>query len=144
MLSINPYLNFNGKCEEAFDFYKSVFGGEFVMLQRFRDVPPMPGAKPIADNELDRIMHVSLPMGNGILMGSDAPESMGFVVNHGNGQYISINTESEAETQRIFNGLAEGGSVHMPLDKTFWGAYFGMIADKFGVQWMLSYSYEQK
>lgn len=142
MTGINPYLNFDGNAEEAFSFYKSVFGGENAMLQRFSD---MPGNKSISDSEKNKVLHFSLPIGkNSVLMGSDIPGHMNFKLNYGNNFYISVNTESEEETTKLFNKLGEGGAVHMPLDKTFWGAFFGMVADKFGIQWMISYTYEQK
>ncbi|MCB0213152.1 MAG: VOC family protein [Anaerolineae bacterium] len=145
MKAINPYLNFNGNCEEAFNFYKSVFGGEFVMLMRFKDMPAeeMDEEHQISDSEGQKIMHVSLPVGQGaILMGSDVPSAMGTVQN-GSNFAIAISADSEAETDEIFNGLSAGGQVTMPLDKMFWGAYFGMLTDKFGIQWMVSYDYPQ-
>lgn len=135
MLSINPYLNFNGKTEEAFLFYKSVFGGEFGMLQRFSDIP---SENPIADIDKNRIMHVSLPIGSNLLMGSDRHSSMGDGI-QGNHFTITVNTDSEESTDKIFNGLSTEGTITMPLEKTFWGAYFGMLTDKFGIQWMISY-----
>lgn len=142
MTAINPYLIFDAECEAAFNFYKSVFGGEFVTIARFKDTPP--SEKPMPASDGNKLMHVSLPIGKGtILMGSDAPEISG-KVNKGNNVFISINTESEDEAERIFNGLSAGGKVMMPMGKTFWGAYFGMFSDKFGIQWMLSYDYNQK
>jgi PhnB protein len=135
MYSINPYLNFNGNAEEAFNFYKSVFGGEFTILQRYQDAPH--GEEQSA-GDAQRIMHVSLPIGKEtILMGSDVPENFpNFTM--GTNFFISINTENEKETDKIFNALAAGGKINMPLDKTFWNAYFGMLTDKFGVQWMVN------
>jgi PhnB protein len=141
MTVLNPYLNFDGNCEEAFNFYKSVFGGEFVTVMRFKDVP---AEYQMAASESEKIMHVALPVGqNTILMGSDTPAAMG-PTTPGANFYISIGTESEAEATRLFNGLSAGGQVTMPLDKAFWGAYFGMLTDKFGVQWMVSYDYNQQ
>ena len=141
MTAINPYLNFDGNCEEAFDFYKSVFGGEFLTVMRFKDVP---AEYQMAESEGQKIMHVALPIGQGtILMGSDTPAAMGPVTN-GNNYSIAIGTESEAEAARLFKGLSAGGQVTMPLDKAFWGAYFGMLTDKFGIQWMVSYDYNQQ
>ena len=142
MASVHPYLNFNGNTEEAFNFYLSVFGGEFTTLQRFEnipsDVPIPPGSNP------DKIMHVALPIGKEtVLMGSDVPESIP-PVTMGTNFCISINAESEEDAQRLFNGLSAGGQVTMPLDKTFWGAYFGMFTDKFGIQWMVNYDYRQE
>jgi PhnB protein len=139
MASISPYLNFNGNTEEAFNFYKSVFGGDFEVLQRFRDTPEV-DKLPEADR--DKIMHIALPIGGGqVLMATDALESMGQTLKVGNNVSLSINAESEAEANRLFNGLSAGGQIEMPLQKTFWGAYFGMFADKFGIQWMVNYDY---
>ena len=142
MATINPYLNFPGSTEEAFNFYKSVFGGEFLSFQRFKDTP---AADNVPDNEKDKIMHVSLPIGNGnVLMATDALESMGHKVMVGNNFYISINPESKEEAERLFNGLAAGGKIEMPLQDQFWGAYFGTFTDRFGIQWMVNYSYNQQ
>ena len=136
MATANPYLNFNGNTEEAFNFYKSVFGGEFATLQRFKETPE---AGKIPANEQDKIMHIALPIGNGnILMATDALESMGQNLKVGNNFSISLSTESEEEAEKLFNGLSEGGKVTMPLQKTFWGAYFGMLTDRYGVNWMFN------
>ncbi len=141
MKSINPYLNFSGNTEEAFNFYKSVFGGDFSMLQRFKDTPE---AGKISDEEKEKLMHVSLPIGKGnILMGTDALESQGWKLTFGNNFSLAAETESKEEADKIFKGLSEGGQVTMPLADTFWGAYFGMTKDKFGIQWMVSYTYPQ-
>lgn len=145
MKAVNPYLNFSGNCEEVFNFYKSVFGGEFVTVMRFKDVPAeeLDESHQLPENEAEKIMHVALPIGPGtILMGSDTPDAMGPVTT-GTNFSISISADSEAEATELFNGLSAGGQVSMPLDKTFWGAYFGMLTDKFGVQWMVSYDYNQ-
>lgn len=137
MATINPYLNFMGNTEEAFNFYKSVFGGEFVALQRFKDTPEKDKIPP-ADQ--DKLMHVALPIGQGnVLMGTDALESMGQKLTTGNNFSISINTSSEEEVNTLFSKLSTGGQVTMPLEKMFWGAYFGMLTDKFGIQWMVSH-----
>lgn len=142
MASINPYLNFPGNTEEAFNFYKSVFGGEFVVLQRFKDTSEG-GKLPEADQS--KIMHIALPIGNGgMLMATDALASMGQTLTQGNNFYISINAESEADADKFFNGLSAGGVVEMPLEKTFWGAYFGAFKDKFGIQWMVNFDYGKK
>jgi PhnB protein len=142
MVSINPYLNFMGRTEEAFNFYKSVFGGRFTVFQRFRDVP---GGEKMAESDQEKIMHIALPIGQGnILMGTDALESMGQSITTGNNFYISITPESEAEADEIFNRLSGGGQVTMPLDTAFWGAYFGMLTDKFGVQWMVNFDRTQQ
>ncbi len=141
MATLNPYLNFQGNTEEAFNFYKSVFGGEFKVLQRFKDTPE---AGNIPAHERDKIMHVALPAGKGnVLMGTDALESMGHKLTEGNNISLSLNTESEEESDRLFNGLAKGGQVEMPLQKVFWGAYFGMLTDKFGIKWMVNYDYNK-
>lgn len=142
MVAINPYLNFLGNTEEAFNFYKSVFGGEFTTFQRFKDVP---GIENISEADKEKIMHVSLPIGkDGVIMATDALESMGHKIIIGNNINISINVESEKEAEQIFNGLSAGGKVEMALEKTFWGAYFGMFEDKFGIKWMVNYDYDKK
>ncbi|HWB28463.1 MAG TPA: VOC family protein [Chitinophagaceae bacterium] len=137
MTKINPYLNFMGNTEEAFTFYKSVFGTEFISLQKFKDTPH--GAN-MSDADKEKIMHVALPIGdNIILMGTDMLESMGQTLNTGNNFSLAISPAGEEEAAKLFNALAEGGTVTMPLAKAFWGAYFGMLTDKFGVQWMVNY-----
>lgn len=142
MAQINPYLTFNGNCEEAFNFYKSVFGGEFPYIGRFKD---MPSETPLPENVGNLIMHVTLPISSEtILMGSDSNEAFGQVAQAGTNVAISINTDSEDEATKLFNGLSAGGKVTMPLEKTFWGAFFGMFTDKFGIHWMVNYDYEQK
>ena len=139
MAGVNPYLNFNGNIEEAFNFYKTVFGGEFASVMRFKDAP----AEYRAPGEDNKIMHISLPIGNGtVLMASDVPDSFG-KVNMGSNMHIAISTSSEEEANKLFKGLSTGGKVTMPHDKTFWGSYFGMLTDKFGVQWMGSYDYNR-
>ena len=137
MATLNPYLNFKGNTEEAFNFYKSVFGGEFTGLQRFKDTPE--GDK-LSPAEKEKIMHVSLPIGKGnVLMATDAIESMGHKLTVGNNFHISISPDTKEETTKLFNGLSAGGNVTVPLQKMFWGATFGMFTDKFGVQWMVNY-----
>ncbi len=136
MTILNPYLNFNGNAEEAFTFYKSVFGGEFNSFQRFKDVPAGVGAS-VKDPQ--KILHVALPLGkDSILMGSDVPDMYPPVV-MGTNFSISINASSEKEADKLFADLSAGGNVLMPLEKTFWGAYFGMLCDKFGISWMVNY-----
>lgn len=141
MASLHPYLNFPGTTEEAFNFYRSVFGGEFTALQRFKETPEadrMPAA------EQDKIMHIALPIGKGVvLMATDALESMGQTLIPGNNFYLSLDTDSEEEADKLFNALSAGGEVTMPLDKAFWGAYFGMLTDKFGIRWMVNYDYNE-
>jgi PhnB protein len=135
---IVPYLTFSGKTEEAFNLYKSVFGGEFTSVQRFGDTPH--GAN-LPENERKLIMHLSLQTANGdTLMGNDHMEAMGPLV-VGNNFSISVHPKSEADARRIFDGLAAGGTVLMPIDKVFWGAYFGMLIDAFGVKWVVNYQY---
>lgn len=139
MASINPYLTFNGNCEEAFNFYKSVFGGDFAYVGRFNEMPPQEG-KTMPEEEGNRIMHISLPIGNGAaLMGSDTGGEWAQGYSAGNNFSISINAESKDEADKLFNGLAAGGQVTMPMSNTFWGSYFGMCTDKFGISWMMSY-----
>jgi PhnB protein len=141
MATMNTYLNFMGNTEEAFNFYKSVFGGEFVSLQRFKDHPEACGGIPAA--EQNGIMHVALPIGKSMLMGTDAVESMGQKVIVGNNISISLSVDSEKEADTLFNKLGAGGNAMMPLQKMFWNAYFGMLTDKFGIQWMVNYDYNQ-
>ena len=132
MKAINPYLNFSDNCEAAFEFYKSIFGGEFLTVMRFKDVPAE--VMEVPASEAEKIMHMALPIGQGtILMGSDVPEAMGAVTS-GDNFAISLSADSEAEATALFNKLSAGGQVTMPLDKAFWGDYFGMLTDKFGVQ----------
>lgn len=141
MTTINPYLNFSDNCEEAFNFYKSVFGGEFLYIGRYSE---MECDQPPSESEANKIMHVSLPIGNGtILMGSDTPDSFG-PPTVGNNFSISANPDSEEEANRLFNGLSAGGTVKMPMQKTFFAAAFGMCIDKFGIHWMVNYSVDQK
>ena len=136
MAVINPYLSFAGNCDEAFEFYRSVFGGEFAMKSRFTD---MDCGMEIVEAEKDYIMHVSLPISDGsILMGSDVPSAMGGV-NHGNSYSIAIAPDSEDEARRLFDGLSAGGTVTMPMDNAPWGALFGMFTDKFGFNWLVNY-----
>jgi PhnB protein len=138
MTSINPYLTFNGNCEEAFNFYKSVFGGEFGYIGRFKDMPADP-KYPVPEDEKEKIMHVSLPISKETaLMGSDSSSSFGKATVEGNNFSISVNTDSVGEVTRIYNALVVGGTVKMPLEKTFWGAYFGMLTDQFGIHWMVN------
>lgn len=140
MATINPYLTFNGNCEEAFNFYKSVFGGEFPYVGRFKDMPADPNHPPMPASEAEKIMHISLPISKEtILMGSDSSEAYGKATVMGNNFSLSVNTDSEGEAKKIFDALSSGGKVTMPLEKTFWGALFGMLTDKFGIQWMVSF-----
>ncbi len=139
---INTYLTFPGNCEEAFNFYKSIFGGEFPYIGRFKDMPAEQ-CGPIPDNAKEKIMHMSLPIGNSVLMGSDAIEGFGPPHIAGNNFSLSVNTGSDAEADKLFSALSTGGQTIMPLGKTFWGSYFGMLTDKFGIQWMVSHEQEK-
>jgi PhnB protein len=140
MKTANPYLNFNGNTEEVFSFYKSVFGGEFSSLIRFSDFPE---AGNVPEDAKNQIMHISLPLGpRNMLMGTDATESMGFKLITGNNISILLDVENEAEGDRLFRALSENGTVAMAMQKTFWGAYYGMCTDKYGIQWMINYTYE--
>jgi PhnB protein len=136
MNSLNPYLNFNGNTEEVFNFYKSVFGGEFAMLMRFGETP---GCENMPETEKNGIMHVALPIGSSVLMGTDVPKSMEQVT-AGTNMSISINVSSREEADRVYNGLSAGGKATMPMDDMFWGDYYGMLTDKFEIQWMISYN----
>lgn len=137
-MNINPYLNFAGNTEEAFNFYKSVFGGEFAMLQRFKDTPE-PGKLPPGTENM--IMHIALPIGNGnLLMATDAPEQMGFTLTAGNNFYICISPDSREQATHLYNGLSAGGVIEMELADMFWGAYYGSFTDKFGIKWMINFT----
>ncbi len=144
MNTINPYLHFNGSCEEAFNFYKSTFGGEFSYLGRYSEMPENPDS-PISEEEKEKIMHMSLPISeHSMLMGSDASDAFGGAVSQGSNFSVSVSPSSEKETDRLFAGLSEGGQVKMPPAKTFWGSYFCMFTDKFGIHWMIDYMAEHK
>lgn len=140
MATVNTYLNFPRNTEEAFNFYKSVFGGEFTGgISRFMDVPPSENMPPLPEEDKNLVMHVALPiLGGHVLMGTDAPESMGFNVNFGNNVYISLHPDTREDTKRLFNALSEGGKVEMELQDMFWGDYYGSCKDKYGVQWMFN------
>lgn len=142
MAGVSTYLNFARETEAAFTFYKSVFGTEFEAdFVRFSDMPPQEGQPEVADEDKNLIVHVTLPiLGGHKLMGTDAPESMGFKIDHGNAFYIQLRPDSRAEADRLFNALSEGGAVEMPMEDAFWGDYFGACTDKFGVKWMVAYS----
>ncbi|WAC15245.1 VOC family protein [Dyadobacter pollutisoli] len=138
MPKLNTYLNFDGNTEEAFNFYKSVFGGEFMSVNKMSD---MPGAEQLPENEKNRLMHIALPIGSAgdVLMASDTVPSMGHVLNVGNNAYVSVFTDSREEADRLFNGLSAGGEIEMALDDMFWGDYFGSFKDKYGVGWMINF-----
>jgi len=137
MALINPHINFNGNAEEAFTFYKSVFGGEFARITRFKDLSSP--EFPIAEKEANKIMHIALPIGKNILMANDVPESMGQVNENENRSKISISAESREEADKLFNGLSVGGQIEMPIADSPWGSYFGMFRDKFGIEWMVDF-----
>lgn len=139
MASVSTYLNFPRSTEEAFNFYKSVFGTEFSGdgFMRFGGMPPQEGAPPLAEEDKNLVIHVGLPiLGGHMLMGSDAPESMGFKISEGNNSYICLAPDTRAETKRLFDALSAGGKIEMELQDMFWGSLFGTCADKFGIRWM--------
>lgn len=139
MVGVSTYLNFDGTTEEAFNFYKQVFGTEFDGgIQRMGDVPPQEGQPPLSEADKNLVMHVTLPiLGGHRLMGTDATESLGFKLVQGNNVYISLDPGSRAESDRLFKELSEGGKVEMAMQEMFWGDYYGSFTDKFGVQWMI-------
>jgi PhnB protein len=143
MARTSTYLNFSRNTEEAFNFYKSVFGGDFTSggIARFKDIPSSDGAPPIAEADKNLVMHIELPITGGhLLMGTDAPESMGFKVNTGNNIHINLEPDTRDEANRLFKGLSAGGKVTMEMQEMFWGAYFGSLTDKYGVMWMVNCS----
>jgi PhnB protein len=139
MATINPYINFNGNAEEAFNFYKSVFGGEFVTLVRFKDMPSNPEFT-ISESEAEKIMHIALPIGkHNVLMANDVPEFMGRVNENENRSKIAVSAESKEEADKIYNGLSVGGNIEMPIADSPWGSYFAMFRDKYGIEWTVDY-----
>jgi PhnB protein len=140
MAKVSTYLNFSRNTEEAFNFYKQVFGGDFVGgIARFSDIPPSEKMPPLPEADRNLVMHIVLPiLGGHNLMGTDAPESMGFVVDFGNNVYINLEPDTREETKRLFDALSAGGKVEMELQDMFWGDYYGSCKDKFGVQWMFN------
>ena len=143
MAQINPYIHYNGNAEEAFTFYKSVFGGEFAMISRFKDMSSP--EFPVSESEADKIMHIALPIGrSSVLMGSDTPEFMGKQNENENRSKISISAESREEADQIFNGLSAGGNVEMHIAESPWGSYFGMFRDKYGIEWMVDFDPKYK
>lgn len=142
MAKTSTYLNFSRNTEEVFNFYKSVFGGDFVdgKINRFSEIPPMEGMPPVAEADKNLVMHVALPiLGGHLLMGTDAPASMGFTVNQGNNVYISLHPDSRSEADLLFAKLSAGGVIEMPMQDMFWGDYYGSFTDKFGIRWMVNY-----
>jgi PhnB protein len=141
MARVSTYLNFARSTEEAFNFYKAVFGTDFPenSIMRFGDMPPQEGAPEMSEEDKKLLVHIELPITGGhLLMGTDAPESMGFNMNFGNNMHIMLEPDTRAESQKLFDALSAGGQVTMPLQDMFWGAYFGSCIDKFGVQWMVN------
>lgn len=137
MAVINPHINFNGNAEEAFNFYKSVFGGEFEKIIRFKDLAS--SDFPVSDEESNKIMHIALPIGKNVLMANDVPQSMGQTNENENRSKISISAESKEEADRLFNGLSAGGQIEFPIADSPWGTYFGMFRDKYGIEWMVDF-----
>lgn len=142
MALINPHINFNGNAEEAFLFYKSVFGGEFAKVMRFKDMES-PDFQ-VSEKEAHKIMHIALPIGNNVLMGNDVPEILGKTNENENRSKIAISAESREEAERLFYGLSQGGQVEMPISDSPWGSYFGMFRDKYGIEWMVDYDANYK
>ncbi|MCA9919166.1 MAG: VOC family protein [Anaerolineales bacterium] len=141
MTAITAYVNYNGNCEEAFNFYATVFEGSSLNFDRFSS---MPNADQMPQSDQNKIMHAALTLGNqGLIMGSDVLQGMGGEVVFGNNFGLTLQPDSEAETIRLFNALSAGGNVTMPLEKTFWNATFGMFTDKFGINWMINYDHGQ-
>jgi PhnB protein len=137
MAQINPHINFNGNAEEAFTFYKSVFGGEFAKIMRFKDISSP--EFPVTENDANKIMHIALPIGKNILMANDVPESMGQINENENRSKISISAESKEEADKLFNGLSVGGQIEAPIGDSPWGSYFGMFRDKYGIEWIVDF-----
>ncbi len=137
MAQINPYINFNGNAEEAFNFYKSVFGGEFTMIKRFKDLS-MPEFN-VSEHEANKIMHIALPIGKNNLMANDVPEILGQVNENENRSKICISAESREEADTLYGGLSAGGTIEMPIGDSPWGTYFGMFMDKYGIEWMVEF-----
>lgn len=142
MAVINPHINFNGNAEEAFTFYKSVFGGEFAKIMRFKDLSSP--EFPVAEKEANKIMHIALPIGKNVLMANDVPEFMGKTNEKENRSKISISAESKEEADKLFNGLSAGGQIEMPIADSPWGSYFGMFRDKYGIEWMVDFDSNYK
>jgi PhnB protein len=138
MAQINPHINFNGNAEEAFIFYKSVFGGEFGPIVRFKDIAS--DEFPVSENEADKIMRIILPIGGNTLIANDVPEAMGRVSENENRSKIAVTAESKEEADKIFNGLSAGGAVEMPMAESPWGTYFAMFRDQFGIEWTIEFN----
>ena len=143
MSSVSVYLTFKGNCRQAFDFYKAVFGGEFLSSSTFAEMPPQEGMPPIPEEMKNQIMHVTLPIGDTVLMGSDTGGEWAPNFQQGNNFSLSYNADSKADAERVFAALSANGHVTMPMDQTFWGSYFGMLTDSFGINWMVSFDTEE-
>lgn len=137
MATINPHINFNGNAEEAFTFYKSVFGGEFSKIMRFKDLASSDFE--VSESEANKVMHIALPIGKNTLMANDVPDFLGRTNENENRSKISISTENKEEADKLFNGLSLGGQIEMPMTESPWGSYFGMFRDKYGIEWMVSF-----
>jgi len=140
MARVSTYLNFADNTEQAFQFYRTVFGGEFIGgIRRFEQIPPQEGAPPMGEELKNLVMHVELPiLGGHVLMGSDAPPAMGFNVQFGNNVHINLEPDTREESKRLFDALSAGGTVSMPIQDMFWGAYFGSLTDQFGIHWTIN------
>lgn len=143
MATTNIYLNFNGTCEAAFNFYKSVFGGEFGYFSRFGEMPESEEYK-VSDAYKNQVMHVSLEIGSSVLMGSDCGEEQAPHFVQGNNFSVSVTADSKGEADKLFNALATGGTITMPIESTFWGDYFGMLTDKYGINWMVAFAEQEQ
>lgn len=144
MTTVNAYLTFDGNCQEAFNFYKSVFGGDFGYVGKFKDMPENP-EYPVAESDKDKIMHIALPISKEtIIMGADVGGEWSENLHQGNNFSISVNTDTKNEADRLFDGLSKNGKIMMPMNQTFWGSYFGMFVDQFGIQWLVSFDETSK
>ena len=141
MAQINPHINFNGNAEEAFNFYKSVFGGEFTKIIRFKELSSP--EFPLSVNDTNKIMYIELPIGKNILIANDVPDSMGRTNENENRSKISISAESKEEADKLFNGLSEAGKIEIPISDSPWGTYFGMFRDKYGIEWIVDFDPRQ-
>ncbi len=142
MAIINPHINFNGNAEEAFNFYRSVFGGEFSKIMRFKDM--VNEEFQVSEKEANKIMYIALPIGRNVLIANDVPQILGYTNENENRSKISISTESKAEADKLFNRLSVGGQIEMPITVSPWGTYFGMFRDKYGIEWMVEFDSNYK
>lgn len=142
MALINPHINFNGNAEEAFNFYRSVFSGDFAKIVRFKDLTS--DRLPVSPHQANKIMHIALPIGNNLLMGNDVPEIFGHTNENENRSKISISAASKQEAERLFSGLSADGQIEFPISESPWGSYFGMFGDKYGIEWMVDFDANYK